>query len=174
MGLLLSAMSCSLLGEGGTAMQRFTKTCFPGIFSMVIAVLSFSLSVPAEATPASGAQLDAQKYPVLSQSDVAVLKGVLWTTASRDSKVAFVWGVCSMIEVERIAMERIPELKVRNVSAVAAEGLKNVSLNDIVRAVDEYYKANPANLDVPVLRILWDTMIAPRVTTGVAGRPLQH
>jgi hypothetical protein len=79
-----------------------------------------------------------------------------------------------MIEVERIAMEMIPELKVRNVSAVAAEGLKNVSLNDIVRAVDEYYKANPANLDVPVLRILWDTMIAPRVTTGVAGRPLQH
>jgi hypothetical protein len=77
-----------------------------------------------------------------------------------------------MIEVERIAVEMIPELKVRNVSAVAAEGLKNVSLNDIVRAVDEYYKTNPANLDVPVLRIIWDTMVVPKVTTGVAGRPL--
>jgi hypothetical protein len=56
---------------------------------------------------------------------------------------------------------------------VAAEGLKNVSMNDIVRAVDDYYRANPANLDVPVLRIVWDTMIVPKVQTGVAGRPLQ-
>ncbi len=155
-------------------MQRITMARCLGIVWMGIAVLSFPLWVQAEETPATGAPLDAQKYPVLSQSEVAVLKGDLWTTASQDSKVAFVWGVCSMIEVERIAMERIPELKVRNVSAVAAEGLKNVSLNDIVRAVDEYYKTNPANLDVPVLRIIWDTMIVPRVTTGVAGRPLSH
>ena len=141
---------------------------------MAMAVLTFPLSVPADDTPAAGEKLDPHKYPVLSQSDIAVLKGDLWTTASRDSKVAFVWGVCSMIEVERIAMEKIPEIKVRNISAVAAEGLKNVSLNDIVRAVDEYYKANPANLDVPVLRIIWDTMIVPKVQTGVAGRPLRQ
>jgi len=145
-----------------------------GVVWMTIAVLGFPLTVLAAETPASGEKLDAQKYPVLAQSEVAVLKGDLWTTASRDSKVAFVWGVCSMIEVERIAMEKIPELKVRNVSAVAAEGLKTVSLNDIVRAVDDYYKANPANLDVPVLRIIWDTMIVPKVKTGVAGRPLPH
>ena len=155
-------------------MQRITHSFFLGVAWMAMAVLSFPLSVPAEETPATGAPLDAQEYPLLSQSEVAVLKGDLWTTASRDSKVAFVWGVCSMIEVERIAMERIPELKVRNVSAVAAEGLKSVPMNDIVRAVDEYYKANPANLDVPVLRIIWDTMVVPRVTSGVAGRPLPH
>jgi len=143
-----------------------------GVAWMAMAVLTFPLSVPADDTPAAGEKLDPHKYPVLSQSDIAVLKGDLWTTASRDSKVAFVWGVCSMIEVERIAMEKIPEIKVRNISAVAAEGLKNVSLNDIVRAVDEYYKTNPANLDVPVLRIIWDTMVVPKVTTGVAGRPL--
>jgi hypothetical protein len=155
-------------------MQRITLTCFVAIIWMATTVLGFPVSASAGENPASGAQLDAQKYPVLSQSDVAVLKGDLWTTASRDSKVAFVWGMCSMIEVERIAMERIPEIKVRNVSAVAAEGLKNVSLNDIVRAVDDYYRTNPANLDVPVLRIIWDTMIVPKVQTGVAGRPLQQ
>jgi hypothetical protein len=155
-------------------MQRVTMACCLGIVWMTIAVLGFPLTVPAAEAPAAGEKLDAREYPVLSQSEVAVLKGDLWTTASRDSKVAFVWGVCSMIEVERIAMERIPELKVRNVSAVAAEGLKTVSLNDIVRAVDDYYKANPANIDVPVLRIIWDTMVVPRVTTGVAGRPLPH
>jgi hypothetical protein len=153
-------------------MQRSNMTL--GIIWMTIAVLSFPLTVLAAETPASGANLDAREYPVLSQSEVAVLKGDLWTTASRDSKVAFVWGVCSMIEVERIAMEQIPELKVRNVSAVAAEGLKTISMNDIVRAVDDYYQANPGNLDVPVLRIIWDTMVVPKVKTGVAGKPLPH
>jgi hypothetical protein len=159
-------------------MQRITLACVLTVIWMAVAVLSFPLTVPAGETPdagsAPGAQLDAKKYPVLSQSEVAVLKGDLWATASRDSKVAFVWGMCSMIEAERIAMEMIPEIKVRNISAVAAEGLKNVSMNDMVRAVDDYYRANPANLDVPVLRIIWDTMIVPKVQTGVAGRPLQQ
>ncbi len=158
-------------------MQRITLSCLLGAVWIGIAVLSCPLSVPAAETPAgpaSGEKLDAREYPVLSQSDVAVLKGDLWTTASRDSKVAFVWGMCSMIEAERIAMEMIREIKVRNISAVAAEGLKNVSMNDMVRAVDDYYRANPANLDVPVLRIIWDTMIVPKVQTGVAGRPLQQ
>jgi hypothetical protein len=155
-------------------MQRITHSFFLGVAWMAMAVLTFPLSVPAEETPATGAPLDAQKYPVLSQSEVAVLKGDLWTTASRDSKIAFVWGVCSMIEVERIAMEMTPAIKVRNVSAVAAEGLKSLPMNDIVRTVDEYYKANPANLDVPVLQIIWDKMVLPMVRTGVAGRPLPH
>ena len=159
-------------------MCRITMACFAGVIWTLVAVLSFSLIVTAGEAPAaggaSGAQLDAKKYPVLSQSEVAVLKGDLWTTASRDSKVAFIWGMCSMIEAERIAMEMIPDIKVRNISAVAADGLKNVSLNDIVRAVDGYYESNPANIDVPVLRVIWDTMIIPKVQTGVAGRPLQQ
>lgn len=155
-------------------MQRIIMARCLGIVWMGIAVLSFPLGVQADDTPAAGEKLDPHKYPVLSQSEVAVLKGDLWTTASRDSKIAFVWGVCSMIEVERIAMEMTPAIKVRNVSAVAAEGLKSLPMNDIVRTVDEYYKANPANLDVPVLQIIWDKMVLPMVRTGVAGRPLPH
>ncbi len=56
-------------------MQRITMACFLGIVWMAIAVLGFPVSVPAGETPASGAPLDAQEYPVLSQSEVAVLKG---------------------------------------------------------------------------------------------------
>ena len=153
-------------------MKKFNVVCSLCFSFMVVALFGFSPSIAAEEA-ATGAKLDAQKYPLLSQSDVPVMKGDLWTTASQDSKVAYVWGVCSMIEVERIAMTRIPGLKVRNVSAVAAEGLQNVPMNDIVRAVDDYYKDNPGNMDVPVLRVLWDTMVKPRVKTGVAGRPLQ-
>jgi hypothetical protein len=153
-------------------MKKIHAVCCLCFSFMMFALAGFVPAVAAEEA-AAGAQLDAQKYPVLSQSDVPVLKGDLWTTASQDSKVAYVWGMCSIFEVERIVTMRIPELKVRNVSAVAAEGLQNVPMNDIVRAVDEYYKANPGNLDVPVLKIIWDTMVKPKVTTGVAGRPLQ-
>lgn len=127
----------------------------------------------APGTPAAGTSLDAEKYPVLAQSTVPVLCGDLWKTASQDSKVAYVWGLCSWIEVERIAMNMVPEIKVRNISAVAAEALANVPMNEIVRAIDDFYQADPGHLKVPVLRIIWDTMVKPKVKTGVAGRPLE-
>jgi hypothetical protein len=153
-------------------MKKFTVVCCICLGFMVLALPGFSPAAAAD-DAATGAKLDEQKYPVLSQSEVAVLKGDLWTTASQDSKVAYVWGMCSMIEVERIVMTRIPEVRVRNVSAVFAEALQNVPMTDIVRAVDDYYTANPGKLDVPVLRIIWDTMVKSKVTTGVAGRAIK-
>lgn len=143
----------------------------------VFGLLGLAVGVTAQETgpgsSASGTSLDTQRYPVLSQSEVPVLCGDLWTTASQDSKVAYVWGLCSWIEVERIAMTMVPEVKVRNASAVAAEALANVSMNEIVRAVDSFYQADPAHLKVPVLRIIWDTMVRPKVKSGVGGRPFQ-
>lgn len=158
-------------------MNKTTMVRWVWAVLLAVGVLSFALATSAqEMSPgasASGTSLDAQKYPVLSQSTVPVLCGDLWTTASQDSKVAYVWGLCSWIEVERIAMNMVPELKVRNVSAVAAEALANIPMNEIVRAVDNFYQADPAHLQVPVLRIIWDTMVLPKVKTGVAGRPFQ-
>lgn len=142
---------------------------------LTLGVLSYPLFLQAEETatevPAFKTTLDTETYPVLSQSQVPVLKGDLWTTASPDSKVAYIWGLCSIVEVERIVMAMVPEVKVRNVSAVLSEALANIPMNDLVRVVDNYYQTNPGNLDVPVLKIIWDTMVKPKAKTGIANRP---
>jgi len=156
-------------------MKKRTFMHWVGNLFLILGALSLPLVSQAETAAPEAAvsetKLDAEAYPVLSQSQVPVLKGDLWTTASSDSKVAYVWGLCAIVEVERIVMTMVPEVQVQNVSAVLAEALANIPMNEIVRVVDTYYQANPGNLDVPVLRIIWDTMVKPKVKTGVAGRP---
>lgn len=158
-------------------MKNSIMVLWAGVLVAALGVVSVVPGATAQETspgaPVAGTSLDAQQYPLLSQSTVPVLCGDLWTTASQDSKVAYVWGLCSWIEVERIAMNMVPEIKVRNVSAVAAEALANVPMNDIVRVVDDFYRADPGHLKVPVLRIIWDMMVLPKVKAGVAGQPLE-
>jgi hypothetical protein len=51
--------------------------------------------------------------------------------------------------------------------------MAGMKMNDIVRKVDEYYAANSSQIEAPVVRVIWDTVIKPNLKTGVAGRPLQ-
>ena len=108
-----------------------------------------------------------------SDMGVKLLTGTIWQKATQDEKVAFVWGFCHVVTIEQGLMETFPQLKVENFSAKVVEGMAGMKMNDIVRKVDEYYAANPTQLDTAVVRVMWDTAIKPNLKTGVAGRPLQ-
>ncbi len=109
----------------------------------------------------------------LAEMGMPLLTGIEWQKATQAEKVSFVWGICHVITIEQMLMEKFPSLKVQNFSAKAAEGLAGAKLNDIVLAADGYYAANPAKLDVPVIRVIWDALIKPKLKTGIAGHPLQ-
>jgi len=102
-----------------------------------------------------------------------LLNGDLWQGMDQNSKVAFIWGAGHVVAIEKELAVRYPELKVENFSAKVAEGIVGVPMNDIVAQVDAFYKANPAKLNVPVMRVIWDSLIKPKLKTGIAGRPLQ-
>jgi len=108
-----------------------------------------------------------------SDMGMKLLTGTIWQKATQDEKVAFVWGFCHVVTIEQGLMETFPQLKVENFSAKVVEGMAGMKMNDIVRKVDEYYAANPTQLDTAVVRVMWDTVIKPNLKTGVAGRPLQ-
>jgi hypothetical protein len=108
-----------------------------------------------------------------SEMGMPVLTGTTWQKATQDEKVAFVWGFCHVVTIEQGLMETFPQLKVENFSAKVVEGMAGTKMKDIVRKVDEYYEANPTQLDTAVVRVMWDTVIKPNLKTGVAGRPLQ-
>ena len=102
-----------------------------------------------------------------------LLNGDLWQGMDQNSKVAFIWGAGHVVAIEKELAARYPELKVENFSAKVAEGIVGVPMNDVVVHVDAFYKANPDKLDVPVMRVIWDTLIKPKLKRGIAGRPLQ-
>lgn len=102
-----------------------------------------------------------------------LLAGDLWQKASRESKVAFVWGICHVVTLEQALMKKLPSLKVENFSAKVAEGLVGLKINDIVKAVDDFYVTNPSKLDTPVVKVMWEKLIIPQLKTGITGYPLQ-
>jgi hypothetical protein len=109
-----------------------------------------------------------------------LLKGEQWQKMDPNSKVAFIWGAAHVILIEAILMEEIPELRKENFSAKVVESRQErkrtgttMTINQIIDAIDQYYKDHPDKLEVPVMGVIWEVGVKPNLKTGIAGRPLK-
>jgi hypothetical protein len=134
------------------------------------------------ATHASGQQAQTPDAVVKEMEKAMPLaKGDVWQKADHNAKVAFIWGVAHVILIEKVLMEEIPELRRESFVAKVLEarearikaGTAAMSINDIVDQIDQYYKNHPDQLQVPVMKVVWDFAIKPNIKTGIAGRPLK-
>ena len=88
-------------------------------------------------------------------------------------KLLLCGGVCHVVTIEKALMEILPSLRVENFSAKVSKGLAGMKINEIVSAVDDYYAANPSKLEVPVIQVIWDTQVKPKLKTNIGGYPLE-
>ncbi len=109
-----------------------------------------------------------------------LLKGEQWQKMDPNSKVAFIWGAAHVILIEKVLMEEIPELRRENFSAKVVEARdaqvkagRARTINEMVSAIDQYYKEHPDQLGTPVMAVIWDVGVKPHLKTGIAGRPLK-
>ncbi len=109
-----------------------------------------------------------------------LLKGTQWQQIGPDAKVAFIWGVAHVVLIEKILMEEFPELKRESFVTKVVEARtarvsagKSMTINELISSLDQYYKDHPDQLEIPVLKVIWDTIIKPNIKTGIAGRPLK-
>jgi hypothetical protein len=109
----------------------------------------------------------------LEEMGMPICTGIEWQKATQTEKVAFVWGVCHVVTIERILAQKFPSLKAEDFSSKVSEGMAGMKINDIVRTVDEYYAANQAQMGEPVMGVIWDAIVKPKLKTGIAGNPLK-
>jgi hypothetical protein len=110
-----------------------------------------------------------------------LLKGDIWQKVDHNAKMGFIWGVAHVILIEKVLMEEIPELRRESFITKVLEarearikaGMAAMSINEVVSQIDQYYKDHPNQLDVPVMKVIWDVAIKPNIKTGIAGRPLK-
>jgi hypothetical protein len=114
------------------------------------------------------------------EKTMPLLKGEQWLKLDSDSKVAFIWGAAHVILIENVLMEEIPELRRENFSAKVFEARTArvqagtaMKINEVIRAIDQYYKEHPDQLGTPVMAVIWNVGIKPHLKTGIAGRPLK-
>ncbi len=101
-----------------------------------------------------------------------LLEGGDWVKMSLEGKRAFVVGVGEMADIEEEMIHRHPELRRDSFSEKLAEVLGDVPVDTVVNQIDSFYKRHPDKLDVPVMRVVWDEMIKPKVST-IAGKPIK-
>ncbi len=151
---------------------RWTQICF--LFFVCIGVGVW-------ATHASCQQrVDETTVGTEMEKVMPLLKGEQWQKMDPNAKVAFLWGAAHIILIEQVLMEEIPELSRENFSAKVAEARaaqvgagKARTINEMVSAIDQYYKERPDQLGVSVLGVIWNVGIRPHLKTGIAGRPLK-
>jgi hypothetical protein len=106
--------------------------------------------------------------------EMPVMTGEQWQTMQPESKMAFVWGMGHVVTIEEHVLQRHPELQRKGFVAKLAEGLRGVPMNSIIRQVDDYYRKNPDDLDLPVMRVIWSQMVKPKLASGIADRPINR
>ena len=132
------------------------------------------------ATHASGQEKDAATVTKEMEKTMPLLKGEQWLKIDSNAKIAFIWGAAHVILIEKVLMEEIPELKKENFSAKVVEARTakvqagtTMTINEVISAIDQYYKDHPDQLGTPVMMVIWNVGIKPYLKTGIAGRPLK-
>lgn len=100
-----------------------------------------------------------------------MLSGKTWQLLSIEGKRAYVLGAGEIVQIEKELIAKHPHLKKDSFSEKFAEALEGIPIDDIVSGIDTFYRENPDALADPVMGVIWDTMIKPRVST-IAGKPI--
>jgi hypothetical protein len=106
-------------------------------------------------------------------SEVQLLTGKTWQELSRDHKIAYIWGIGNLVELERTNLgsqqPQPPTGDRKSFIPHLAYGLSGISIAQIVDRVDAYYKAHPDQLNQPVLNAIFQDIVMPRLKEARAG-----
>ena len=91
-----------------------------------------------------------------------VIDGRAWMNSSYDERVAFLAGAANMMALERAYAQRHGK-PTSEMTLGAEKALGDLPLKEIASRVTRWYEANPANLDAPVLGIIWREMVRPQI-----------
>ena len=97
-----------------------------------------------------------------------LLTGQLWQTMSPDAKVAFVWGIGSLVEYERAQAGASP-MGTKSFIPFLIKGLKGKPIDEVVRLVDTYYRTYPDQIQRPVLDVIFQAVVLPTLTVDTEG-----
>ncbi|MBU5635893.1 hypothetical protein KOM00_04025 [Geomonas sp. Red69] len=103
--------------------------------------------------------------------EMPVLTGETWQALQPDAKITFIWGIGHVVTIEENVIQRHPELKRQGFVAKLAEGLRGVPMETIIQDIDSYYRNNPDDRDIPVMRVIWTQIVKPKLKLGIADRP---
>lgn len=140
---------------------KLTRMCCAAVLLAGLLLVDRAISADEATRQAAGKEL----------KEMPVLTGQGWQSLQPDSKIAFIWGIGHVVTVEEHVVRRYPEMQRQDFVSKLADGLRGVPMSSIVEQVDGYYRRNPEDMDLPVVRVIWSEIVRPRLKAGVADAP---
>jgi hypothetical protein len=112
------------------------------------AALALSLLV---ATPGTAATPDG----------APIITGKQWTESDANLKKAYLLGMANLLQVEQAYQRRHAPTDAQTLVPRFSRGLQAQTLDSVRESLDNWYAANPAKLDRPVVETLWFEIVVP-------------
>lgn len=128
------------------------------IFAFTALLVVSGMAVAVAANPAAMETRHVEEMPVIT------LKA--WQDSTPHERNAFIFGFVSLLEQES-RWQRKPLPVKKSLIGSWHMGLKDATMSDIVRAVDDYIAKNPQDAHKNVIEVLWTLYVHPKLTEGM-------
>ncbi len=97
--------------------------------------------------------------------DAPIVAGKLWGESSTVEKKSYLLGAGNFISLEYEYQSRTQQPPTPEQSSVPDffKHTDQITLDQAIQAVDEWYQSNPGKMATPVLTVLWDTLVEPNL-----------
>ena len=109
-----------------------------------------------------------------SATAAQMLTGNIWQTLSRDNKIAYIWGMGNLVDLERTnlgaqSIEPPTAGDRKSFIPYLVYGLSGISIEEIINRVDAYYMTHPDQRSQPVLDAIFQSTVVPRLKEARVG-----
>lgn len=107
-----------------------------------------------------------------ARDPINLLTGKVWQDSKPENKRAVLFGIDTAVAVEQAIDEKQPKKGKRSPHTLSVfekswmEAFRDTPREEIVKQVDEWYAANPGQLERPVMDVIWYEIITPRLNNA--------
>ena len=125
------------------------------IFALTVAL------VVGSSVAAFSANIGATDVQDVEQLPLVTLK--TWQDSTPNERSTFIFGFVSLLELEYKWQGKPLSVK-KSLIGSWQKGLKNVTLSEIVKSVDDYAAENPQDAEKNIIEVLWKLYVHPKLT----------
>jgi hypothetical protein len=107
-------------------------------------------------------------FAALAQDDVdpvPFVDGEMWAASSDEEKLSYVVGLSNLLDAEYAFQQKSgnPPTDQQSFIAKLWENIDDLTLDQFIDRVDNWYANNPDNLDTVIIDVVWVDMVEPNL-----------
>jgi len=94
-------------------------------------------------------------------ADIPIVTGEHWTKSSEDVKKGYLVGIANLVQIESAYYQGKPPTDAESFVPRLVKGMQGQTLDSVREGLNQWYAANPGQLQRPVIETIWFEMAVP-------------